>query len=330
MTLNLIRNLAIASDARLAPAWLRLFPPASGLLIFAFHGLFVSEHEVDQDALDPQQAITTRMLRTFIADFQEHGYRFVSPDQIAAGLHSPGQYAMITFDDGYANNLRALPVLEEFGVAAVFCISANHVATGKPFWWDVLYREAKKRNWPGDQLNRARAAFKHLRTHEAEEQITAAFGKSAFRTVADLDRPFTPRELADFARHPLVHIGNHTWDHAILTDYFLLEAREQIQAGQEWLRTITGRVPQVISYPNGNVSTKIAQAARDAGLRLGMTVRPGRNAIPQSLSATASLRLRRYMLWGNRDIAAQCCVARSPISLQSAMTTIRSKIAATA
>ncbi len=330
VTPNLFRKLAFESDARLAPIWLRIFPSASGLLIFTFHSLFESEQEARQGVLDPQQAITTGMFRAFVADFQEHGYRFVSPDQIVAGLHSPGQYAMITFDDGYANNLRALPVLEEFGAAAVFCIAANYVATGKPFWWDVLYREARKRSWPGDRIERERAALKRLRTHAAEEQIISKFGSPAFRTVSDLDRPFTPRELAHFARHPLVQIGNHTWNHAILTNYPAHEVCEQIQNAQESLRKMTGRLPQVIAYPNGNTSTKIVQAARDASLHLGMTVRPGKNAVPQSLTTRPSLQLRRYTLWGNRDIAAQCRVARSPLSLQSALTTIRSKVAATA
>ncbi len=330
MTSNLFRKLAFESDARLAPTWLRILPPASGLLIFTFHSLFESEQEARQGVLDPQQSITMGMFRVFVADFQEHGYRFVSPDQIVAGLHSPGRYVMITFDDGYANNLRALLVLEEFGVAAVFCISANYVTTGKPFWWDVLYREAMKRSWPGEKKERVRAALKRLRTHEAEEQIISEFGSPAFRTVSDLDRPFTPRELADFARHPLVHIGNHTWNHAILTNYSAQEVWAQIQNAQESLRKMTGRLPQVIAFPNGNTSTNIARAARNAGLHLGMTVRPGRNAIPQSLSARPNLQLRRYTLWGNRDIAAQCRVARSPLSLQSALTTIRSKVAATA
>jgi peptidoglycan/xylan/chitin deacetylase (PgdA/CDA1 family) len=323
------RKLVFASDARLARAWQRILPPVSGLFIFAFHGLFESEQEASQGLLDPQQAITVWMFHTFVENFQEHGFRFVSPEQIAAGLDKPGQYALISFDDGYANNARALPVLEEFDAPAVFCISANHVATGKPFWWDVLYREAGKRDWSREKLDRARAAGKRLRTCEADRRMIAEFGRLAFQTVSHLDRPFTHGELADFARHPLVHIGNHTWDHAILANYSAAEACQQIRSAQESLSAMTGRVPQVIAYPNGTVSKQIILAARRAGLGLGMTVAPGRNAIPQALSRAPSLQLRRYTLWGSRDIAAQCRIARSPLSLQIAMTAWRSKVAAT-
>ena len=329
MVLTFLRRLTVESDARLAPAWLRLFRPPSGLLIFAFHSLFESDDEARQGVLDPQQAITTGMFRTFVENFMENGYQLVSPDQIAAGLESRAQYAMITFDDGYANNLRALPVLEEFRVPAVFCISANHVLTGKPFWWDVLYREARQQKWTEEKLNRTRAALKSMRTCDAEGQIVGEFGQTAFCLVSDLDRPLTPRELADFARHPFVHIGSHTWDHAILTNYPAQELREQIQKAQESLEKMTGKVPKVLAYPNGNVGTEIVQAAQDTGLSLGLTVRPGRNPIPSSLSTAASLQLRRHTLWGDRDIATQCVVARSPLSLQSAMLSIRSKVAAT-
>lgn len=320
-----LRTLLWQSDARFATACRAIFRSAPGLLIFAFHNLFASAEEAAQGLLDPQQSITVPMFRAFISDFQEHGYRFVSPDEIIAGLESRGQYAMITFDDGYANNLRALPALEEFRAPAVFCISANHVLAGKPFWWDVLYREARKRSWSGRRIERARAAFKRLRTEAVETQLTTEFGNAAFHTVSDLDRPLTPSELRDFATHPLVHIGNHTYDHAILSNYPENEVGAQIQNAQRSLGEMTGKTPQVIAYPNGNVSAQIERAARDAGIRLGLTIRVGKNPIPRLVSTTPHLRLRRFTLAGDRDIRSQCSVARAPLSLQSAMRTIRAR-----
>lgn len=324
------KKLAMASDARLAGACLRVFPGGSTLLIFVFHSLFESAEEIALNRMDPQQAITTGMFHSFAANLRDHGYRFVSPDEVVAGLDAGGSYAMITFDDGYANNRRALPTLEEFRAPAVFCISTNHVRTGKPFWWDVLYREGHKRGWPDDTLEDVRAALKGLRTCDAEKRVIAEFGIAAFQTVSDLDRPFTGAELATFAGHPLVHIGNHTSDHAILTNYSPAEARDEIRGAQEWLRTITGRVPEVIAYPNGNVSRPALQATHDAGIRLGMTVQTGRNTIPSTRSRTRALVLKRYTLRGTRDMAEQCRMARSPLSLQATWAGIRSKVTFTA
>jgi len=324
------KKFAISSDERLASACLRVFPESSTLLIFVFHSLFESAQEAALHWMDPQQAITTGMFRDLVANLREHGYRFVSPDEIVAGLDPAGSYAMITFDDGYANNRRALPTLEEFHAPAVFCISTSHVQTEKPFWWDVLYREARKRGWPDDKLAQTRTSFKRLRTCDIEKQVMAEFGSTALQTLSDLDRPFTAAELARFAGHPLVHIGNHTCDHAILTNYPPAEARRQIESAQEALATITGRMPAVLAYPNGDVSRPALEAARAAGIKLGVTVRPGRNTIPSTRSWPRALQLKRYTLWGTRDISLQCRMARSPLSLRAAWAAIRSKVTFTA
>ncbi len=319
------KEFAIASDAKLADSYLSIFPATSTLLIFLFHSLYESEEEAARGLMDPQQAVTAEMFHGFVASLHEQGYRFVSPEDIAAGLDPAGRYAMITFDDGYANNRRALATMEEFQAPAVFFIASNHVLTGKPFWWDVLYRELQKRGQPADKPGDACAALKRLRTCDVEEQMIAAFGSAAFQTVSDIDRPFNAAELATFARHPLVHIGNHTADHAILTNYTPGEVREQIGRAQESLEAITGRAPAIFAYPNGNVSRAAMEAANEAGLRLGVTARPGRNTIPSTRSRTRALLLKRYTLWGNRDLAAQCRMARSPVSLQTAWAAIRSK-----
>lgn len=324
---KIIKRLTMGSDGWLASACERLLPASAGLLIFVFHGLFESEEEIARGAADPQQAITTAMFRAFVGDLRDHGCRFVFPGEIIAGLDPAGRYAMITFDDGYANNRRALPVLEEFEAPAVFCISARHVLTGKPFWWDVLYRQARCGDWPSDRLARFHTRLKRLPTSEIEQQLIAAGGRPLFRTVSDTDRPFTPHELFDFASHPLVHIGNHTCDHAILTNYPLPEAFAQIKNAQDLLRQVTGQTPQVIAYPNGNVSRLILRAAHDAGLALGLTGRPGWNTIASTRSPRLALALKRHMLWGFESIATQCRVARSRFSLAASFAAIRTRVA---
>ena len=325
---DIVKRALAQTDAGLA-AVCQWAAPRPGLLIFVFHGLFESAEEIETRHADPQQAVTTAMFRSFVEDFAGHGYRFVSPGEAAGGLDPARRYAMISFDDGYANNRRALSIMEEFRAPALFCISVNHVREGKPFWWDVLYREARKRGWSDDRLGRNRASLKRLRTCEAERQIIAEFGEAAFRAVSDTDRPFTSAELAAFARHPMVHIGNHTCDHAILTNYPLPEAFAEITRAQDLLREITGQTPLAIAYPNGNVSRLILRAVRDAGLALGLTGQPGTNSLADVQSEKALL-LKRHTLWGSRPISGQCRIARSPVSLQAALAAIRAKAAAVA
>jgi peptidoglycan/xylan/chitin deacetylase (PgdA/CDA1 family) len=284
------------------------------LLCFLFHGLFESHKELRSGMLDPQQGVTVEMFRAFLGHFHEQGYSFVSPRQILEGLQPSGKYILVTFDDGYCNNLRALPAMEEFNAPAVFFISSDHVREGKAFWWDVAFREGRKRGKTEEEIRRSAAGYKRLKTDGVESDLKMEFGKDAFRPVGDLDRPFTPGELREFAEHRLVSLGNHTRNHAILTNYSLAEVREQIQGGQDAIQQMTGKMPEMISYPNGNSSPEIQQAARDIGLPLGVVVRRGKNGLPLKIRAPEAMALRRFILWGDRGIDAQCQASRSDLS----------------
>ena len=49
--------------------------------------------------------------------------------------------AVITFDDGYADNLHeALPILERFEVPATFFVPSAAIGSPAEFWWDALER----------------------------------------------------------------------------------------------------------------------------------------------------------------------------------------------
>jgi peptidoglycan/xylan/chitin deacetylase (PgdA/CDA1 family) len=285
------------------------------LICFLFHGLFESGEELRGGALDPQQGITVEMFRAFLGYFREQGYSFVSPRQILEGLQPDGKYTLLTFDDGYFNNVRALPAMEEIDAPAVFFISSDHVREGKAFWWDVVYREGRKRGETAEDIGRTVAVYKQLKTEEVEVDLTKKYGKDALRPVGNLDRPFTPDELREFAKHHLVSLGNHTKNHAVLSNYSLKEARKQIREGQDALQEMAGKIPQMISYPNGNSSPEIRQVARDAGLPLGVVVRGGQNRLPLKIATLEAMELRRCTLWGDRGIEAQCRVSRANISL---------------
>lgn len=308
-----LRDGVRAVDAALATAVLRLHEQKGVLLSFLFHSLFLDEEEIASGTLDPQQGITVEMLRTVIRHFKQQCYTFVSPDDIIGGLDPAGKYVLLTFDDGYYNNVRALPVLEGFHVPAVFFVSISNVKDRKSFWWDVVYRGLRQSGAGPRQIARAQADYKRFTTADVEVQLQAQFGRNALTPQSDLDRPFEISELREFARHPLVAVGNHTEDHAILTNYHPTRVRRQIEGGQDGINEITGRVPNIISYPNGNCSGSIVGAAREAGLRLGVSTTAGKNYLP--LTPAAKMRLKRVTIWGNADIEMQCRVARCDVSL---------------
>jgi peptidoglycan/xylan/chitin deacetylase (PgdA/CDA1 family) len=296
------------------------------LLSFLFHGAFEDADELAAGALDPQQGITLPMLRGFIEYFLEQSYRFASPQEIVLGLPRDGRYVLLTFDDGYYNNTRVMPLLKEYNVPAVFFISAEHVKNGKAFWWDVVFRELKQRGGTHEQIVRACADYKALKTEYLESLLIKKFGERVLKPIGDLDRPFTPAELNTFAEEQFVILGNHTSNHAILTNYSTEEIRRQIVDCQTAIREMTGKTPSIISYPNGNNSPEICEAARICGLELGVGVLPGRNRVPLKMGTQQAMSLKRFTLWGDREIDRQCRVSRSAVSLHRIFNAARPRV----
>jgi peptidoglycan/xylan/chitin deacetylase (PgdA/CDA1 family) len=310
-----LNSALLALDTKLANVGLRFTREQGTLLIFLFHSLFQNKEEAQSGVMDPQQGITVEMFETFLTHFHANGYRFVSPEEISEGLAEDRKYALLTFDDGYKNNVRALPILEKFEAPAVFFISSGHVKTGRSFWWDVLHREGKKRGCTDAEINRMIAACKAHRTEDVEFLLRKEFGESALWPVADLDRPFTPSELRAFANHRLVFLGNHTRDHAILPNYSESEISMQICQAQNDILEMTGRTPKMIAYPNGSDSVKIREAAEEAGLRLGVGIRPGHNRLQLDNDSTDRMALKRFTLRGDFGIEQQCRSNRSSFSI---------------
>lgn len=315
----LIQSLVRSTDGLIARAYLSLFRERSGLLSFLFHSLFADERDAARNDIDPLQANTVAEFRSLVEYYLEHNYRFVGPDDLMAGLEPGGKYAMLTFDDGYFNNTLALPVLEQYGVPAVFFISTDHVQKQKCFWWDVLYRErlAQGASWP--RLHDEIVAMKSGTTEQIEAELTARFGAGALAPRGDIDRPFTPAELREFAASPYVHLGNHTANHAILTNYSPEQVRTQIGEAQAALEAMTGRRPSAIAYPNGAHSHQVVAACDDLGLKVGFTVHPRKNLLPLGGRSAEMLRLGRFAPHGGHAIVDQCRTYRSDLLLYGAL-----------
>jgi peptidoglycan/xylan/chitin deacetylase (PgdA/CDA1 family) len=276
------------------------------VLIVLFHGLFQSREEAENGVCDPQQGITLAFFAEFVESLLAHGIAIRGLED-AVRHPRPGISVVMTFDDGYFSNVYALKVLEHFAVPATFFISTRHVLEQKSFWWDAAYREGRKRGTAAARIRKQVQELKSLTTEEIEARIVGWYGPRALTPVSDCDRPFSPAELADFARSRYVSLGNHTHNHGILVNYEARSMRAQIDEAQGFLSSLTGIAPRCIAYPNGQYSRKVLEVVRAAGLEIGLTIRPGINQIlTQSL-----LELRRLTIWGTPSAMHQARVLGS-------------------
>ena len=316
-----IRGGATFVDRRAARLGLRLERPA--LLSFLFHSLFESKDEIEEGSIHPQEAVTEADFRRFVEHLLAAGYRFVSLAEVEHGLDDTGRYACVTFDDGYANNLRLVGALSEYRVPVTIFVSTNHVDQGRRFWWDAVYCERRRRGVRADAIDREIEFLKTLQPSAIDARLREEFGHGVLVPQGELDRPLTPDELRQLAGNEWVEIGNHTMDHAILTVVPVDEIRRQITGAQHYLERLLGMPIRAVLYPNGDYDDNVLRIAREAGLTCGITTVRRKERPP--FDRERLLSLGRFQLQRGLDLNEQLGMVRSEIQLANAARRVRAR-----
>lgn len=247
------------------------------LLVLFFHKIYKSKSEAFNGLGLPLEATTAEDLTAAIDTLLASGYEFIAPRKVLLSEKLPQKSALITFDDGYFNNTRALPVLERFQTPALFHISTWYVAENRSFWVDVLYRKLSAR---GKSHAEIIGAIEQLKALPSFPEIIARIGEDAMSIYSDNCRPFTVEELRDFSAHPLVHIGNHTHTHAALALQSASRVSEELRISQQLLQEWLGYQPPFIAYPHGSMNRTVMDIAAQQGLQVGFTIEPMKNYLP--------------------------------------------------
>jgi peptidoglycan/xylan/chitin deacetylase (PgdA/CDA1 family) len=108
-----------------------LVPAARGVTVLMYHK--VSETEANE------LSVTTRQLDRQLAYIRDKGYPVISFEDLFAvqkgGNSLPRKSMIITFDDGFKNNLDlACPLLERYGFPAIFFVTTGYL--GQTNVWD--------------------------------------------------------------------------------------------------------------------------------------------------------------------------------------------------
>ena len=181
------------------------------------------------------------------------------------------------------------------------------VRVSTALWWDVIFRERSRQGKSLAEIVSEKRRIKRLAPEEITSYLVSQFGARALAPVSDLDRPLTSEELRQLAVHPLISIGNHTCDHAILTSCDDRTSAYQIEQCQNQIEQICGLRPLAIAYPNGDWSTAALSTAVNAGLRLGVTTAPhGNGAIQHN-----PMLLGRHAINEDSGLEKQCAIIRA-------------------
>lgn len=223
-------------------------------------------------------------------------FSVVSLDDVAAaaaGASLPDRAVLITFDDGYQDNLdNALPVLRRLGLSAALFVATDHVGTGKAFWWDrvaafFVHRAGEEVDLP--ILGQARwdaadaqslaarwiAAAKRIPHDEMRAAVTTLTEGTDAADIGGLVMSWDgAREMASHG----VAIGGHTHTHPILTRVPIETAREEINRSRADVGREIGAAAIGFAYPNGGTGDfddTVVRAVGEAGYPVAFTLLPG-------------------------------------------------------
>jgi peptidoglycan/xylan/chitin deacetylase (PgdA/CDA1 family) len=99
-------------------------------------------HRIAKSTIDPWRlCVTPENFAAQLMVLQQY-YRPMSLNQLVRGHQDgriPDRSVVVTFDDGYADNLHlAKPLLEKYQVPATIFISTSHIGKTRELWWDEL------------------------------------------------------------------------------------------------------------------------------------------------------------------------------------------------
>lgn len=281
-----------------------------GTLILGYHRVSATDDDpydmcVQEDHFGDHLAILRELANPIRLD-QLYG------DQTSGRL--PPQSVVITFDDGYFDNLQnARPLLAQYGVPATLFVATGYL--GRLFWWDELAQLVLDAISPAQELVLRIAGKTHRRRFSGENDLgddEQSSGRSEllhelYRSLLPLDakhreeildqvrewssldnltiansamRAMSADEVWQMAEGDLVTIGAHTVTHPLLPSLSTAEQRREIVESKQCLEEIFDRPVKTFSYPNGSGSDITGTLLRQAGIEVACTsfndvARPG-------------------------------------------------------
>jgi peptidoglycan/xylan/chitin deacetylase (PgdA/CDA1 family) len=201
----------------------------------------------------------------------------------------PRRAVVITFDDGYRDNLDAArPLLEEYEVPATIFVATG--CLGAAFWWDELEALVYAPESLPETLSFSvgKSSFQwHAERDSRLPLLHALYGwllsldVGARNTVLAQMRMWTnaplgsllmtPQEVRTITECDLLEIGAHTVSHPVLDKLPLVEQQREIRESKAYLETLLEKQIKGFSYPNGAFSRFTRDMVRDAGFAYSCT-----------------------------------------------------------
>ena len=272
--------------ARLSPAG-----PRARLTILIFHRVVDTP-----DPIYPGEPVPARF--DTLVRHMARWFRVLPLDEAVAMLAQgrlPDRAAVITFDDGYADNFTlAMPILRRHGVSATFFIATGFLDGGR-MWNDTVVETVRGSRSPELDLDALGLGRHKVATPEDKRAAVGTLLEAVkycplderlrlTEEIARLAGVTPPADLmmsTDQVRQMAVagmQIGAHTQSHPILARLDAGEAEREIAGSKRTLEDIVGRRVSLFAYPNGrpgrDYEEKDVEIVRRLGFEAAVSTRP--------------------------------------------------------
>lgn len=259
-------------------------------------------HQTNFDTFKPNVSATPQDFARQM-DYVKEVFSVITCDHLVAWLHGekslPPRAAIITFDDGYYDNLsNAFPVLQERNLPAVIFLTTDFIGTVFPFYWDYVaycffHTEKETAHLPltgtcswRDQPSRRQVLHTWI---EALKGIPEVEKQQAIRQIGQVLDVTVPvgafanlylnwEQVRAMSRSGLIEFGTHTMRHPILTRISLEQAKKEIEGSKRRLEEELGRSVVSMAYPNGSAadfSPGVMMVAKEVGIEMAFTLLAG-------------------------------------------------------
>jgi peptidoglycan/xylan/chitin deacetylase (PgdA/CDA1 family) len=217
-------------------------------------------------------------------------------EQLASG-ELPERSMIVTFDDGYLDNLTlALPILRKHAIPATIYVATGLIDQASLPWWYELEHLIATGNgfslrWRKQRLQFStidagskRRAFAILnpmvkRMEPAEQaRFMGLLRQGSIKHIEQEKQLMNHRQLIELAADPLITIGAHTHHHLALSELNPIRLRHEMIRSKELLEGWLGHPIQHLAYPYGGqaqASTREFSAAAELGFSSAVTTRLG-------------------------------------------------------
>lgn len=183
-------------------------------------------------------------------------YNVVSFEYALRTIDQPSKKpkAVITFDDGYANNFTvAYPILKDLDLPATIFLVTDMIDTNKLFWYDRL-RTTLLGNFESDKIEEIVQSYKTKHPHIIDalvDEFICGYQLGSKQHIHDAYGILTYRQINEMQNSGLIDFDSHTHRHEILTQLNSGEPLDSIGHSLEIMRGRGIECGKVFCYPNG-------------------------------------------------------------------------------